>query len=350
LAWARLIAMVLACASEICGALLRLVHSAASPIPPTSTTNMMKRMGFRNVTDPAAAACLTVSTFQQRRYRLVAASGLPLATPWRLVVSGRRTAHVEPSGPMGRDCRGTHMDLVAAAGIERSSSADSSASGCLGTVLRLDAISERPTEHDGRQADQRRAPDAGRDVASNRPTRRHPNGDGQTDPSSNTNIDADADADASADADVNPKPNPCANSDCYACANANPDTDSGADPDTNANPSGAAGIQPRLYDCDGERRVDQRHWQQRRPLHQRAGEQLRTGHPVLRRPPPQPAQLPRAKRGEHVRYQQRLHHLLGELEQPRRPDRSQWSELEGLYGGDAVSVLCRRRLPLHAEA
>src|SRR5438309_3665852 len=232
--------MVLACASEICGALLRLVHSAASPIPPTSTTNMMKRMGFRNVTDPAAAACLTVSTFQQRRYRLVAASGLPLATPWRLVVSGRRTAHVEPSGPMGRDCRVTHMDLVAAAGIERSSSADSSASGCLGTVLRLDAISERPTEHDGRQADQRRAPDAGRDLASNGETQRQPNGDGQTNPSSNS------DADASADA----KPNP--------------DTDAGTNPDTNANPSGATGIQPRLYDRDGERGVDQHHWQQRR--------------------------------------------------------------------------------------
>ena len=126
------------------------------------------------------------------------------------------------------------MDLVAAAGIEPSSSAGGSASGCLGTVLRLDAISERPTEHDGRQADQRRAPDAGRDVASNRPTQRHPNGDGQTDPSSNTNIDADADADADADT----KPNACAN------------------PDPHANPSGAAGIQPRLYDRDGERRVD----------------------------------------------------------------------------------------------
>src|SRR5437588_307700 len=237
MAWARLIAMVLACASEICGALLRLVHSAASPIPPTSTTNMKNRMGFRNVTDPAAAACLTVSTFQHRR-----------------------------------------------------------------------------------------APDAGRDLASNGETQRQPNGDGQTNPSSNS------DADASADA----KPNP--------------DTDAGTNPDTNANPSGTAGIQPRLYDRDGERRVDQRHWQQRRPLHQRAGEQLRTGHPVLRRQPPQPAQLPRAKRGEHVRHQQRLHHLRGDLEQPRRPDRSQWSELEGLYGGDAVSVLCRRRLPLHAEA
>src|SRR5207302_8165457 len=158
------------------------------------------------------------STFQQRRYRLVAASGLPLATPWRLVVSGRRTAHVEPSGPMGRDRRVTHMGLVAAAGIEQSSSADASASGCLGTVLRLDAVSERPTEH-GQAKQHRRAPDAGRDLASNGETQRQPNGDGQTDPSSNS------DADASADA----KPNP--------------DTDAGTNPDTNANPSGAAGIQ-----------------------------------------------------------------------------------------------------------
>src|SRR5947208_15415174 len=98
MAWARLIAMVLACASEICGALLRLVHSAASRIPPTSTTNMMQRLGFRNVTDPAAAACLTVSTFQQRRYRLVSASGFPLAPPWRLVVRGGQSAQVAPSG------------------------------------------------------------------------------------------------------------------------------------------------------------------------------------------------------------------------------------------------------------
>ena len=241
----------------------------------------MKRMGFGNVTAYGGRGLLDGSTFQQRRYRLVAASGLPLATPWRLVVSGRRTAHAEPSGPMGRDRRVTHMDLVAAAGIEQSSSADASASGCLGTVLRLDAVSERPTEH-GQAKQHRRAPDAGRNVASNGETQRHPNGDGQTDPSSNTNIDADADADASADADadVNPKPNPCANSDTDA--NPNSDSDTDTDTDTDANASGAADVQPRLYDCDGERRVDQRHWQQRRPLHQRAGEQLRTGHPVLR--------------------------------------------------------------------
>src|SRR5438105_4393607 len=234
MAWARLIAMVLACASEICGALLRLVHSAASPIPPTSTTNMMKRMGFGNVTAYGGRGLLDGSTFQQRRYRLVAASGLPLATPWRLVVSGRRTAHAEPSGPMDRDRRVTHMDLVAAAGIEQSSSADASASGCLGTVLRLDAVSERPTEH-GQAKQHRRAPDAGRNVASNGETQRHPNGDGQTHPSSNTNIDADADA--SADADFNP--NPYANSDRYA--GTNPDTHASTDPDTDANPSGAAG-------------------------------------------------------------------------------------------------------------
>src|SRR5437868_3389618 len=249
----------------------------------------------------AAAACLTVSTSQQRRYRLVAASGLPLATPWRLVVSGRRTAHAEPSGPMGRDRRVTHMDLVAAAGIEQSSSADASASGCLGTVLRLDAISQSPTEH-GQAKQHRRAPDAGRNVACNGETQRHPNGDGQTHPSSNTNIDADADA--SADADLNP--NPYANSDRYA--GTNPDPHASADPDTDANPSGAAGSQSCLYDRDGERRVDQHHWEQRRPLHQWAGEQLRTGDPVLRRQPPQPAELPGANRREHVRDQQRLHH------------------------------------------
>src|SRR5438105_4202166 len=148
----------------------------------------------------AAAACVTVSTFQQRRYRLVAASGLPLTTPWRLVVSGRRTAHVEPSGLMGRDRCVGHLDLVAAIGAE-SHSAGGSASGCPGTVLRLDAISERPTEH-GQAKQHRRAPNADRDVASNRPTRRHPDRDGQADPSSNTNIDADADANP--DTDANP--------------------------------------------------------------------------------------------------------------------------------------------------
>src|SRR2546421_7880422 len=86
MAWARLIAMVLACASEICGALLRLVHSAASPIPPTSTTNMKNRMGFRNVTAYGGRGLL--DGFHLSAAPLPSGSGFGLAVDHALALSG----------------------------------------------------------------------------------------------------------------------------------------------------------------------------------------------------------------------------------------------------------------------
>ena len=162
---------------------------------------------------------------------------------------------------MGRDRRVSHMDLVAATRFEQSRRARASSSGCPGTLSRLDPIGKRSTEHDRHQADQRRrAPDAGRDRASNGETQHQPNGDGQTNPSSNSDADASADADAkpnpcaNSDTDANPDPNPNPNSDTDANPDPNPNTNANAN--ANANASGAADVQPRLYDRDGERGVD----------------------------------------------------------------------------------------------
>src|SRR5438093_710207 len=192
------------------------------------------------------------------RYRLVARYALYYERWCRVVMGGRRATHVDAqtTGPLGRYGGVSPVVVVAVAG----------ATSC-GTINHT--TSRRPAavvliKLTHRQTKRRRlvASDARHDSTSN--------GDAQRNPQSH----AGADTHAHTDAESDPNPNPNAN------PNPNPNPNPNADTDPNSN-TGAPDVQPRLRHRDGERRVDQHHWERLGAVHQRAGAELRAGDAVV---------------------------------------------------------------------